>query len=123
MSPVDSPIETIVITSLSKSFGDRVLLENAELFVTMGERVAVIGPNGCGKTTLLKLLLGEMDADSGSIMFGASLKIAYLPQIITFNREEDTVIDCFREDIPFLRERRVNTLPSTCFSANPPSGR
>jgi ATPase subunit of ABC transporter with duplicated ATPase domains len=112
--------DILKVTGLSKSFGDRVLLENAELFVTMGERVAVIGPNGCGKTTLLKLLLGEMDADSGSIMFGASLKIAYLPQIITFNREEDTVIDCFREDRSILEGKAREYLAKYMFFGKSP---
>lgn len=93
-----SGFEIIKILGLSKSFGDRIILKEAELFITMGERIALIGPNGCGKTTLLKILLGQIEPDSGSAVFGANAKMAYLPQIITFNKDEDTVIECFREN-------------------------
>ncbi len=86
------------VTSLTKSFGGRVLFRNAALSVTLGERIALIGPNGCGKSTFVKILLGEMEADGGSAVFGANVKIAYLPQTIAFKNEEATVVDCFRED-------------------------
>jgi ATPase subunit of ABC transporter with duplicated ATPase domains len=86
------------VTSLTKSFGGRVLFRNAALSVTLGERIALIGPNGCGKSTFVKILLGEMEADGGSAVFGANVKIAYLPQAIAFKNEEATVVDCFRED-------------------------
>lgn len=81
-----------------KSFDDKVILKNGELNVTMGERVALIGPNGSGKTTFLNMLLGTTTLDSGILELGSNVKFAYLPQNIIFNNEEDRVIDCFRED-------------------------
>lgn len=90
--------DIVKVCGLSKNFGERILFKNADMFVALGERIALIGPNGSGKTTFLKMLLGEMDTDNGSVALGASLKIAYLPQVLTFNNEEAAVIDCFRED-------------------------
>ncbi len=93
-----SGFEILVVYGLKKSFGNRILLDNAELNITIGERVALIGPNGCGKTTFLKMLLAEIPCDSGNTILGANTRIAYLPQIINFNDEEEMVINCFREN-------------------------
>lgn len=93
-----SGYEILKVCGLSKSFGERDILKDADLYVTLGERVALIGPNGCGKSTFIKMLLDDMAADHGTITFGANLKIAYLPQNVTFSNEEDMVIDCFREN-------------------------
>jgi ATP-binding cassette, subfamily F, member 3 len=91
--------ETIKAEGLSKSFEDKVILKDADLMINFGERAALIGPNGSGKTTFLKLLLGEEGPDAGVVELGANVKAAYLPQIITFKDEELTVLECFREDI------------------------
>lgn len=93
-----SGFEVIKINGLSKRFGNKVIFENANLYITLGERVAIIGPNGSGKTTFLKMLLGETDVDNGKTLIGSNAKTAYLPQIIAFNNEEDTVVECFREN-------------------------
>lgn len=91
--------EVIKIKNFSKRFDDKVLFEDSSLLVKYKERAALLGPNGCGKTTLLKVLLGEEAADSGEAVFGASVKYAYLPQNINFHDEEATVIDTFRKDL------------------------
>lgn len=91
--------ETIKAIGLSKRFEDKVIFKNADLMINFGERVALIGPNGSGKTTFLKLLLGEECPDEGIVELGANVMAAYLPQKITFKDEELTVLDCFREDI------------------------
>lgn len=85
-------------SKICKSFGDKTILCNADLNITSGERAALIGPNGSGKTTFLNMLLGDISLDSGNLELGANIKYAYLPQNITFNNEDDTVIECFRED-------------------------
>lgn len=89
---------TIKAIGLSKSFEDKTIFRDADLVVNYGERVALIGPNGCGKTTFLKLLLQEEKPDAGVVELGANVMTAYLPQRITFSDEELTVLDCFRED-------------------------
>ncbi len=91
--------ETIKAIGLSKSFEDKVILKDADLMINFGERAALIGPNGSGKTTFLKLLLGEEQPDAGIVELGVSVMAGYLPQKITFKNEELTVVDCFREDI------------------------
>ena len=91
--------ETIKAERLFKSFGDKTIFKEADLLISYGERAALIGPNGCGKTTFLKLLLGEEQPDAGTAELGDSVMAAYLPQKITFNNEEITVLDCFREDL------------------------
>ena len=77
---------------LSKAFGDRTLFENVELRVGGGERIAILGDNGTGKTTFLKCLLGEEDA-RGKLKFGPTVKWGYLPQIIHFSHPERTLYD------------------------------
>lgn len=112
--------DVIKVIGLSKSFNSRIIFKNADLYVTLGERIALIGPNGSGKTTFIKMLLGEMNADSGSAALGANMKIAYLPQTIAFNNEEDTVIECFREGRYILEGKAREYLAKFMFFAKAP---
>src|SRR5512134_4046811 len=70
----------IQLVSLSKAFGDRVLLESVSWQIDDRERVGLAGPNGAGKTTLLKMLAGLEEPDSGQVVKPAGLTIGYLPQ-------------------------------------------
>jgi ATP-binding cassette subfamily F protein 3 len=70
----------IQLAQLSKSFGERVLLDHVTWQITPGERVGLCGPNGAGKTTLLKMLAGMESPDEGDIIKPAALTIGYLPQ-------------------------------------------
>ncbi len=65
---------------LSKSFNLQNLFENVTFSLNPGERLGLIGPNGCGKTTLLRILAGEEPADSGHVSRDPYLRIGYLPQ-------------------------------------------
>ncbi len=65
---------------ISKAFGDKVLLKGLDLRVTRGDRVAFVGPNGVGKTTLLKILLGEVAPDAGTVTLGTNLETAVFDQ-------------------------------------------
>ena len=85
--------EVFTIKNLSKSFGDRVLFSDVELEVKGGERIALLGDNGTGKSTFLKILLGEETGTTGRIRFGPTVKSAYLPQIIHFAHPERTLYD------------------------------
>jgi ATPase subunit of ABC transporter with duplicated ATPase domains len=91
--------EVIVVKGLHKSYGEKILFNDADLLVRYGERVALIGPNGCGKSTLIKILLGMEQAHDGSATIGASVKLGYMPQNIEFEDESKTILECFREDI------------------------
>ena len=68
------------LSSVTKSFGERVLFENVTWQISAGERVGLCGPNGAGKTTLLKMLAGLDDPDSGNIIKPSALTVGYLPQ-------------------------------------------
>ena len=70
----------IQLSSLSKSFGDRVLLDSVTWQIDDRERVGLSGPNGAGKTTLLKILAGIDEPDAGLVVKPAALTIGYLPQ-------------------------------------------
>ncbi len=85
--------EVFELKGVSKSFGERTLFQNVDLQVEGGERIALIGDNGMGKTTLLKLLLDEEYPDAGKIKFGPSVRTAYLPQIVRFDVPERNLVD------------------------------
>ena len=78
--------------NVEKSFGDRTLFSGVELNVEGGERIALLGDNGTGKSTFIKCLLGEEDCQ-GKIQFGPTVKWGYLPQIIKFNHPERSLYD------------------------------
>ena len=80
------------VKNLAKSFGDKALFSNVNLRVEGGERIAILGDNGTGKSTFLKCLLGEEDCQ-GKIQFGPTVKWGYLPQIIHFDHPERTLYD------------------------------
>ncbi|MGH4122829.1 MAG: ribosomal protection-like ABC-F family protein [Clostridium sp.] len=107
--------EIIKVCDLSKSFDNKVIFKDAKLYVTLGERIALIGSNGSGKTTFLKMLLNETTVDNGEVALGANVKVGYLPQNIIFNNEEDTVIECFRENKSILEGKAREHLAKFMF--------
>ena len=85
--------EVLQLRGLTKSFGDRTLLSDVYLRVEPGERIALLGENGTGKTTLLNMIVGQERPDSGSIRLGPAVVTAYLPQIIRFAHPERSLLD------------------------------
>ena len=77
---VRSGKEVVFIEGLSKRFGENILYDDLNLRALRGERIAIIGPNGCGKTTLLKVVAGEIEADRGKISFGHKASVSYFAQ-------------------------------------------
>ncbi len=80
------------IKNLEKSYGERTLFSGVDLEVEGGERIALLGDNGTGKSTFIKCLLGEEDCQ-GKIQFGPTVKWGYLPQIIHFEHPERSLYD------------------------------
>ena len=80
------------IKGLSKSFGEHALLSDVNLNVEGGERIALLGDNGSGKTTFLSCLLGD-ESCQGKIQFGPTVKVGYLPQILHFDHPERSLYD------------------------------
>ena len=78
--------------NVAKSFGDRTLFSDVNLNVEGGERIAILGDNGTGKTTFIKCLLGDEDC-AGKIQFGPTVKWGYLPQTIRFDHPERSLYD------------------------------
>ena len=85
--------EVLSLREVEKSFGGRTLFSHVELKVLGGERIALIGDNGTGKSTLLRMIVGEELPDEGRIRLGPSVRTAYLPQIMEFDRPERSLVD------------------------------
>lgn len=81
------------VRNINKSFDGKQILHDISFHVRNGERVAILGDNGTGKTTLLNIILGLEEADSGTIKKGDGLKPAYLPQVVHFENETRTLVD------------------------------
>ncbi|PFM27738.1 ribosomal protection-like ABC-F family protein [Bacillus cereus] len=88
--------DVVVMKEVSKGFAGHPLFNEANLHVRFQERAAIVGRNGTGKTTLLKLLLEEMEPDAGEIRVGSSVKIGYLSQH-AYGNVKSNVLEAFRE--------------------------
>ena len=72
--------EVLEIAGVAKAYGDKVVLKNVSLVVRRGERVAIIGPNGLGKSTLIRIAVERTEADAGTVKWGHEVKVGYFPQ-------------------------------------------
>ncbi|PGZ51384.1 ABC transporter ATP-binding protein [Bacillus anthracis] len=88
--------DVVVMKEVSKGFAEHLLFNEANLHVRFQERAAIVGRNGTGKTTLLKLLLEEIEPDAGEIRIGSSVKIGYLSQH-AYGNMKSNVLEAFRE--------------------------
>lgn len=91
--------DVVVIKGVNKSFGQHLLFQDVHLHIQFRERVAMVGENGTGKSTLIKMLLGQEQADSGEVKIGSNVKVGYLSQHIFPNKKDETVIELFRDEI------------------------
>lgn len=107
--------EVIKVENLEKSFEKKSLIRNGNLLVRYEERIALIGQNGSGKSTFLKMLLKEEEIDKGLVTLGSGVRFAYLPQNISFKDEEVTVLQCFRDDIEILEGKAREYLSKFMF--------
>ena len=90
--------EVLVMEGLSKSFGEKKLFSGLDLTVTGGERIALIGDNGTGKSTLVKLIMGDETPDAGYVYRGPAVRTAYLPQMVSFSVPERSAYDTMLYD-------------------------
>jgi ATP-binding cassette subfamily F protein uup len=81
------------VTKVGFSFGDQVLFENMTFNVLRGDKIGLLGPNGVGKTTLLKVLLGELQPTSGNVKLGTKMDVAYYDQMRDQLDDEKTIVD------------------------------
>ncbi|MEW9095791.1 MAG: ribosomal protection-like ABC-F family protein [Clostridiaceae bacterium] len=89
--------DVVSFKGIGKSFNDKKILEEVNLDIKYKQCIALIGDNGSGKSTIVKMILGEFKPDCGEIKLGANTKIGYLPQNVIFDNENLTVLETFRE--------------------------
>ncbi len=107
--------EVLHFDNVNKSYTESLLLD-ANLHIKKGEKVFLLGENGCGKTTLLKMICGEEKADSGEITIGANIKIGYYDQIQESLDTNKTVIDEVWDTYPKMTETQIrNALAAFLF--------
>lgn len=108
--------EVLKVRDICKTFDGRPVLQNISFNIRNRERVAILGDNGTGKTTLLRILMGELEADSGTVKKGIGLRPAYLPQQISFANERRTLIDTLLYDKDVTVQTARNRLGAFQFS-------
>ena len=109
--------ELVSFNAVYKSYGDNNLLNNVNFRIYRNDRIALIGPNGCGKTTLIKLIMSEEICESGEIKVGNSSRIAYMPQIIEFENKDYTILETLCYAIKSGEEKARNILAGFHFKA------
>lgn len=111
--------DVLSIECLSKAFGSHTLFTDANIEIKRGERVAIIGGNGTGKTTLLKILNGVEDADSGSYTLGAKVQIGYYDQEHHVLNPENTAFEEISDAYPEMTNTEIrNVLASFLFTGD-----
>ena len=108
--------EMFTVKNLSKSFDGRTLFSDVSLEVKGGERIALLGDNGTGKSTFLRILLGEEPCDTGSVRFGPTVRYGYLPQIIRFEHPERTLYDTLLYEKNYTPQAARDRLGAFAFS-------
>ena len=101
--------DVLTVSGLSKSFGEKRLFSDADMQVFKNERVFMLGANGCGKTTLLRILTRQQSADAGSFLFGANVKTGYFDQSLETLHNEKTVIDEIWDEHRSFNETKVRS--------------
>lgn len=111
--------DVIHIEGLSKSFGSRQLFSDIDMDIKRGEHVAVIGDNGAGKTTILKIINGLLDADAGTITLGTNVHIGYYDQEHHVLHMDKTLFDEISDEYPYLNQTEIrNTLAAFLFTGD-----
>lgn len=95
----------LVVDSISKAYGNLVLFKNSSFYINRGEKLGVFGPNGCGKTTLIKAILGQETLDAGSIDISSTARIAYVGQELPQD-ERESIKDLVK-DWPIVEQKNI----------------
>ncbi len=98
------------VENLSKGFDGRTLFHDVTLNIERGQRWAILGPNGCGKTTFLKCILGEIPQDAGTVQSGKGIKVGYFDQHLHVLNDEQLVVDAIRPQGKIFEELQRRSL-------------
>lgn len=104
--------KTLEIDHISKSYGDKKIISDFTYYTIRNERIGIIGENGCGKTTLLRIILGLEPADSGTVTIGETIKIGYFSQMVEDMNPEERVIDYVKNVAEYIRTSKGTTSAS-----------
>ncbi len=116
---ITSGNDVLTVTGLSKSFGSQTLFTDLNFDIKRGEKVAIIGKNGTGKTTILKIINGLLPADDGEIKPGAKVYIAYYDQEHQVLHSEKTLFDELQDTYPYMDNTEVrNVLAAFLFTGD-----
>lgn len=101
--------DVIRLERVGKIMGERLLFVDADLHIRQGERCAIVGANGTGKTTLFRIILGDLEPDEGNVWIGPSVKIGFMSQAGYEGNPKQTVLEAFREQVAVTEEeaRRI----------------
>lgn len=111
-----SGTEVVSLKGVAKSFNDKAVLDQVNLLIRKNDHVALLGDNGTGKTTLLRIITGELAPDTGVVRIGPSVKAAYLPQIVSFENPELTLLEIVQRTLIVSEERARNLLAGFKFT-------
>lgn len=101
--------EALLVKNLALSFGNHRLFENVNMDIRRGEKIFLVGPNGCGKTSLLKILLNQYQPDSGFVKFGVDVDLGYYQQSQSGLHDEKTVIDEVWDMYPTMTQTEIRS--------------
>ena len=105
----ESGNDVLIAHDLRKAFGDKKLFQNVDFHIKKGERVFILGENGCGKTTLFRILNRQQLADEGEYIFGANVDCGYFDQMQENLNLNNTAIDEIHDAYPFLTDTKVRS--------------
>ena len=116
---VKSGYDVLHIENLSKSYGEKTLFTNLDFDLKRGEKVALIGENGRGKTTLFKIIMDAVSADTGNVVLGTNVNVGYYDQEQSNLNLDKTIIDEVWDDFPNLTTSKLrNVLASFLFTGD-----
>ena len=110
--------DVLTVEGLSKSFGNQHLFSDLNFEIKRGERVAIIGNNGTGKTTILKIINQVLDADAGKITLGSKVTIGYYDQEHHVLHMEKTIFEEISDDHPYLTNTEIRNVLAAFLSTN-----
>ena len=105
----ESGNDVLICENLSKSFGNKRLFDDVNIHIRRGERVFILGENGCGKTTLFKIIQRIYEQDYGSVTLGANVEVGYFDQVQSNLNLEKSAINDVWDEFPYLTETEVRT--------------